>query len=402
MRTAIYMVQKGIPAMKKMILVTVLLLIVAGAASYSLGTFAKEDPSAKEKPPQEVTAITIVKSQIPTRQTLPGRVTAYRQSEVRPQVDGIVTQRLFEEGSKVEKGQQLYQIDDSRYKALLNSAYADLKSAKADVQAVEANAKRSEELVKVGAVSKQANDNAKAELNRARAAVSVAQAAVDLAKVNLDYTKVYAPISGQIGRSFVTDGTLVTANQSQALAMITQLDPIYVDMQQSLAETDVTNIQEQMAAGGEIPVHLMIGKENEKAYAHQGTLKFSEVTVNELTSSVTLRALFNNPDGTLLPGAFVRALLDLGDTEVILVPQRATTRTPEGKLKVWTIDAEGKAQPRIVTASQAHEDQWIVQEGLNPGDKLIVEGYQKVQPGAPVTAVSTPTEKQVNTPPKGQ
>jgi membrane fusion protein (multidrug efflux system) len=230
----------------------------------------------------------------------------------------------------------------------------------------------------------------------------VAQAAVDLAKVNLDYTKVYAPISGQIGRSFVTDGTLVTANQSQALAMITQLDPIYVDMQQSLAETDVTNIQEQMAAGGEIPVHLMIGKENEKAYAHQGTLKFSEVTVNELTSSVTLRALFNNPDGTLLPGAFVRALLDLGDTEVILVPQRATTRTPEGKLKVWTIDAEGKAQPRIVTASQAHEDQWIVQEGLNPGDKLIVEGYQKVQPGAPVTAVSTPTEKQVNTPPKGQ
>ena len=375
--------------MKKIILLVILGLAVGTAAFYSMGSDAKEEKAPAQRPPQEVTVTEVQLSRISNQQSLPGRVTAFRQSEVRPQVDGIITQRMFEEGSKVEQGQQLYQIDDARYKALLNSAVADLKSAQATVRSTAAKAERYKELVKVQAISKQEYDDIVAQINSARAQVAVAQAAVDLAQVNLDYTKVYAPIAGQIGRSFVTDGTLVTANQSQALAMITQLDPVYVDMQQSLSESGMADIQSQMVGNETIPVRLTTGSQGSgKAYIHEGTLKFSEVTVEQTTSSIALRALFPNPDGTLLPGSFVRATLDLGGSEALLVPQRATSRSADGSLRVWVVDEQNKAHPKTIVANKTYQDQWIVESGLTAGERIIVEGYQKVKPDSVVTPVA--------------
>jgi membrane fusion protein, multidrug efflux system len=314
---------------------------------------------------------------------LPGRITPYRQSQVRPQVDGIIVERLFEEGANVEKGDQLYQIDDKRYAAALNSALADLESAKANVKKVESLANRYKELVKIDAVSQQEYDDAKAELDQAKAAIAVAEAAVDLAQVNLDYTKVYAPISGRISRSFVTEGTLVTANQQQFLATITQLDPVYVDMQQS-GEIAI-GLRARMLGKDSIPVTLTLTEKADVQYGETGTLKFSEVTVNETTGSIALRALMPNPDGLLLPGLFVRATLDLGEDEALLVPQRATIRNPKGGLTVWVLNENNEASPRPLQIEQAYEDNWIVTGGVEAGDQIVIEGYQKIQPGMAVT-----------------
>lgn len=340
-------------------------------------------------PPQAVAVLELAPETITFSHELPGRVSPYRQSQVRPQVDGIITERLFEEGADVEKGQQLYQIDDARYEAALNSAKADLKSAKANVKTVEARAKRYEDLVKINAVSEQEYDDVRAQYDQAKAAIAVAQAAVDLAQVNLDYTKVYAPISGRISRSFVTEGTLVTANQAQNLATITQLDPVYIDMQQSGSEA--LHLRSRMMGKETIPVKLILDDKTGKGYPHDGTLKFSEVTIDETTGSIALRALMPNPNGVLLPGLFVRAGLDLGQNEVLLVPQRATTRTPEGNLTVWVVGADNKAQPRPIEVEQAYKDSWVVAGGLKAGDAVIVEGYQKIGPGAAVSP--TPWEK---------
>ncbi len=329
-------------------------------------------------------------------QSLPGRISPFRQSQVRPQVDGIITQRLFEEGIDVEKGQQLYQIDDARYKAALNSAIADLKSAKANVKTVQARAKRYEDLVKINAVSQQEYDDAKAELDQASAAIAVTQAAVDVAKVNLGYTKVYAPISGRISRSVVTEGALVTANQSQYLAVITQLDPVYIDMQQSGVEA--IKLRSRMVGKDSIPVHLTMGDQDGVDYPYKGELKFSEVTVDETTGSIALRALIDNPDGVLLSGLFVRAKLDLGQDNVILLPQRAAMRTPDGGLTTWIVDKNNQAQPRSIKVERAYGDNWIVSEGLQAGDRVIIEGYLKVGPGAPVSPTPwvNPDEKQTD------
>lgn len=374
--------------MKKIFPLLMLALLLAGGGWY---WWLKNDDgtqnasSAAAKPPQAVAVLELKPQTVTFAQQLPGRVSPYRQSQVRPQVDGIITARLFEEGADVEKGQQLYQIDDARYKAALNSARADLASARANVKTVEARAKRYEELVKINAVSEQEYDDVKAQYDQAMAAIAVAQAAVDVAQVNLDYTKVYAPISGRISRSFVTEGTLVTANQAQFLATITQLDPVYVDMQQSGSEA--IYLRSRMMEQETIPVHLLLDDKTGKDYPHKGTLKFSEVTVDETTGSIALRALMPNPDALLLPGMFVRATLDLGKDEVLLIPQRATIRTPEGGLTVWVVGEEGKAQPRPIQVEQAYKDNWIVMDGLKAGDTIIVEGYQKVGPGAPVSPV---------------
>ncbi|MCE7886631.1 MAG: efflux RND transporter periplasmic adaptor subunit [Alphaproteobacteria bacterium PRO2] len=347
------------------------------------GSDKKDAVSATARPPQAVAVLELKPQTISFTHQLPGRVSPYRQSQVRPQVDGVITGRLFEEGTDVKSGQQLYQIDDARYKAALNSAIADLKSAEANVKAVKARTKRYEELVKIKAVSQQEYDDVKAELDKAVAAIAVAQAAVDVAQVNLDYTKVYAPISGSVGRSFVTEGALVTANQQQSLATITQLDPIYVDMQQSGSEA--IHLRSRIAGKESIAVHLILDDKTGKDYPRDGTLKFSEVTVDETTGSIALRALMPNSDGLLLPGMFVRAILDLGQSDVLLVPQRASIRTPEGGLTVWVVDEAGKAQPRPIQVEQAYKDDWIVTGGLKAGDIVIVEGYQKIGPGAPVS-----------------
>lgn len=372
--------------MKKTFPLLVLALLLAGGGWYwwhKSNEGAQSASSAAERPPQAVAVLELKPQTITFTQQLPGRISPYRQSQVRPQVDGIITERLFEEGADVEKGQQLYQIDDARYKAALNSAKADLASARANVKTVEARAKRYEELVKINAVSEQEYDDVKAQYDQATAAIAVAQAAVDVAQVNLDYTKVYAPISGRISRSFVTEGTLVTANQAQNLATITQLDPVYIDMQQSGSEA--IHLRSRMTGKEIVPVHLILDEKTGKDYPHEGTLKFSEVTVDETTGSIALRALIPNPDSLLLSGLFVRATLDLGRDEVLLVPQRATIRTPEGGLTVWVVDEEGKAQPRPIQVEQAYKNNWVVADGLKTGDTVIVEGYQKVAPGAPVS-----------------
>lgn len=372
--------------MKKIFPLLMLAFLLAGGGWYwwhKSNEGAQSASSASARPPQAVAVLELKPQTITFTQQLPGRVSPYRQSQVRPQVDGIITERLFEEGADVEKGQQLYQIDDARYEAALNSAKADLASARANVKTVEARAKRYEELVKINAVSEQEYDDVKAQYDQATAAIAVAQAAVDVAQVNLDYTKVYAPISGRISRSFVTEGTLVTANQAQNLATITQLDPVYIDMQQSGSEA--IHLRSRMMGKEIVPVHLILDDKTGKDYPHEGTLKFSEVTMDETTGSIALRALMPNPDGLLLPGLFVRATLDLGQDDVLLVPQRATIRTPEGGLTIWAVDGTGKAQPLPIQVEQAYKDNWIVTDGLKPGDAVIVEGYQKVAPGAPVS-----------------
>jgi len=374
--------------MKKIFPVLILALLLAAGGWYWWSAEHKKEQGAggaAGAPPQAVTVFEVKPQTITFTHQLPGRISPYRQSQVRPQVDGIITERLFEEGADVEKGQQLYQIDDARYKAALNSAKADLASARANVKTVEARAERYAELVKINAVSEQEYDDVKAQYDQAMAAIAVAQAAVDVAQVNLDYTKVYAPISGRISRSFVTEGTLVTANQAQFLATITQLDPVYIDIQQSGSEA--IHLRSRMMGKEIIPVHLVLDDKTGKDYPHEGALKFSEVTVEETTGSIALRALIANPDSLLLPGLFVRATLDLGQDDVLLVPQRAAIRTPEGSLTTWVVDETGKAQPRPIQVEQAYKDNWIVTDGLKVGDAVIVEGYQKVRPGTPVSPV---------------
>lgn len=371
--------------MKKNILIALIgLALVAGAGWYYWSSHAVEQQAgaAQQGGAQAVSVLELEEEKISLKYSLPGRISAFRQAQIRPQVNGIITERLFEEGVNVEKGQQLYQIDDARYKAALNSAVADLKSAQANVKAVASKAERYEELVKINAVSDQEYDDIVAQLDQAKAAVAVAQADVDLAEVNLGYTKVYAPIAGRISKSFITEGALVTAGQSQHLAVITQLDPVYVDMQQSGLEA--IKIRSRMIDKESIPVTLTLNEQTGKEYGHKGVLEFSEVTVDETTGAVALRALMPNPDGILLPGLFVRASIGLGDKTALLVPQRAATRTAEGDLNVWIVDNENKARQRQIQVDGAYEDDWIVTGGLSAGERVIVLGYQKVADGAPV------------------
>lgn len=371
----------------KKILITVIVVVLVGAILWavwsSIGS-GGNGQQAGQMPPAAVSTITLETRQIPVYEILPGRVSPFKQAEIRPQASGIIVERLFEGGSTVETGQQLYQIDPAPYEAALASAEADLKSAQANVTAIEARAKRYEKLVKIKAVSAQEYDDIIAQLNQARAAIAVAEAAVDVAKVNLAYTKVYAPISGKIGKSLVTEGALVTANQQQPLAVITQLDPVYVDLTQSSAE--MMQMRRQLESGNQpLPVHLLMEDRN-RSYERAGELQFSDVTVDETTGSVQLRAIFPNPDGILLPGLFVRAKVSLGTRDVILVPQQAAIRGPDGSLSVWIVNPQDNTvAPAPVTVAEAYGNQWIVTSGVDENTVIVVEGFQKIAPGATVT-----------------
>lgn len=374
--------------MNKTIIAVVAIFLAAQAGLY-MAFFGSEDQGGQARPAMAVDVMTLQKKPVEYKFDLPGRITPYRQSQVRPQVSGVITKRLFEEGAYVEKGQQLYQIDETPYLAALNSAKADLRSAKATAKAAKAKLNRYKELVKIDAVSRQENDDVRAENDQAAAMVAVAEASIAIAQTNFDYTKVYAPISGRIGRSFVTDGALVTANQTEPMAIITQLNPVYVDMQQS--GEDIVEFRKRIAlktaeGAANVPVTLMLGGEKGNVYGKKGRLQFSEVTVDSTTGSIALRALFDNPDGILLPGLFVRAQIDLGTERELLVPQRATTRTPDGGLRAWVVDESNKAQPRQLDVVKAYNDQWIVRGGVKVGERLIMAGYQKVQPGMQVTS----------------
>ena len=343
-------------------------------------------------PPQApaVTVMTVASGSVPMVTELPGRTTPYLIAELRPQVTGILTQRAFDEGSEVKAGQVLYRIDDAPYQAAHDSAKAALARAEANAQVARIKAERHAGLVKIDAVSKQANDDTQAALKQAQAEVAAAKAALDKARIDLDYTRLKSPISGRIGRSAVTPGALVTANQVQALATVQQLDPIYVDLTQSSA--DMLRMRAEIAAGrlqagakGEVPVKLIL--EDGSEYAVEGRLALSEVTVDEGTGSVTLRARFPNADGVLLPGMYVRARLPQGMRgEAILVPHKALSRDPLGNALVMVVNAESKVEARPVKVAQSLASDWVVTGGLAAGERIIVEGLQKARPGAPVQA----------------
>lgn len=343
-------------------------------------------------PAVEVTVSTLKAERVPLFTELPGRTTAYRVAEVRPQVGGIVQKRLFEEGTEVKAGQQLYQIDPASYQAAVQSALADLAKSRANLKSVEAKAARYADLVKINAVSRQDYDDAVATLDQAKAAIMVSDAAVATARINLEYTKVYAPISGRIGKSSVTEGALVTAGQTTAMATITQLDPIYVDVSQS--SSDLLRLRQAVAAGkvnqsdaDQAPVTLTLDGASQP-YDQIGKLQFSEVTVDQSTGAVSLRAQFSNPRHELYPGLFVRARVEQGVRDnALLVPQRAVLRTNTGASTVLVVDAENKVVVRPITAVQASGDQWVVTDGVQPGERVIIEGIQKVKPGAQVRPV---------------
>ncbi len=319
---------------------------------------------------------------------LSGRTSAYLVSEVRPQVSGIVKARLFQEGGYVRAGQALYQIDPATYQAAYNSAAAGLAQAQAAYTAARLKADRYKALVETGAVSKQDNDDAQAASQQAAANVAAQKASVDAARINLGYTKVLSPISGRIGKSSVTPGALVTANQAAALATVQDTSRVYVDLTQSSAE--LLKLQRDLANGsvgrsGSAQVTLKL--EDGSTYPTPGKLEFSDVTVDPATGSIGLRATFANPNGVLLPGMYVRAVLGAATAQNgMLIPQPAVSRDPKGNATVMVVGAKSLAEPRPITVRQMVGDAWLVTGGLKPGDQVIVEGLQKVRPGAPVKA----------------
>ncbi|KFC08753.1 membrane fusion protein of RND family multidrug efflux pump [Trabulsiella guamensis ATCC 49490] len=349
-----------------------------------------------EKPAQQgaqqmpaVGIVTLKSEPLQITTELPGRTSAYRIAEVRPQVSGIILKRNFVEGSDIEAGVSLYQIDPATYQATYESAKGDLAKAQAAANIASLTVKRYQKLLGTKYISQQDYDNALADSQQANAAVVAAKAAVETARINLAYTKVTSPISGRIGKSAVTEGALVQNGQSTALATVQQLDPIYVDVTQS--SNDFLRLKEELASGklqqenGKAKVELVTSEG--KTLPQAGTLEFSDVTVDQTTGSITLRAVFPNPDGYLLPGMFVRARLQEGtNPEALLVPQQGVTRTPRGDATAMVVGAGDKVEVRQITATQAIGDKWLVTEGLKSGDRVIVTGLQKVRPGVQVQA----------------
>lgn len=335
----------------------------------------------------EVGVVTLKAEPLNVTTELPGRTSAYRIAEVRPQVGGIILKRNFVEGSDIQAGSSLYQIDPATYQAAYDRARGDLAKAEAAANIAHLTVNRYKTLVGTKYISQQEYDTAVADARQADAAVTAAKAAVETARINLAYTKVTSPISGRIGKSSVTEGALVTSNQANALATVQQLDPIYVDVTQS--SNDFLRLKEELAngtleqEGGKAKAELVL--ENGQVYAQKGSLEFSDVTVDESTGSITIRAVFPNPKGDLLPGMFVRARLDEGiKNNALLVPQQGVTRNPRGEATVMLVGADNKVENRTVTAAQAIGDKWLVTDGLKSGDKVIVTGLQKVRPGVQV------------------
>lgn len=352
--------------------------------------------------PPKVTVVTLKLQSVPLTTSLPGRTSPYRTAEVRPQVDGLVLKRTFKEGGLVKAGQPLYLIDPAPYQAQYDSAKAALARAQANAQSAASAAARSQALLDIKAISQQSNEDAIATRDAAKADVASAKAAVETARIKLVYTRVLAPISGRIGRSSVTEGALVSAGQTTALATIQQLDPIYVDVPQP--STMLLRLQREFASGQlkkagdhEAEVHLQL--EDGSDYASAGTLQFSEVTVDPSTGSVTLRAIFPNGDGLLLPGMFVRETIQEGvSPNALLVPQEGVTRDPTGKATALVVGADNKVEQRTLMTSRTVGDQWLVTDGVQAGDRLIVEGLQKVKPGAEVQPVERGSEAAADAP----
>lgn len=345
----------------------------------------------------QVDVITVTPESISLSTDLPGRTAAYRVAQVRPQVSGVLLKRTFEEGAFVEKGQQLYQIDPAVYEAELASAEAEVESAKAVLRSSELRYKRFQELLEENAVSQDEFDSAEATFYQNKAAVSVAEAQLKNARINLEYTKVNAPINGVIGRSNFTEGALLTASQTEPLVTINQLDPIYVDINQSSKQfmelqADIKSGRIQANEKGNAPVRLKL---NGLDYDQKGELLFSEVSVDEDTGAILLRAEFPNPDKTLYPGMFVRAEVSEGTiNSAIKVPQAAVTRDPRGRPYVMLVNDDKKVEQRMITTERAIGSSWLISEGLEEGDTVITSGLQKIRPGDEVAIDSSNSEQQ--------
>lgn len=322
-------------------------------------------------------------------------------SEVRPQVTGVIRRRYFEEGAVVRAGQTLYEIDPRLFQAANAQANANLNSALANAEATRIRAERLKPLADAQAVALQDYTDAVAAARQAAASVAQGRAQVQTAQVNLQFTRVPAPITGRIGRSLFTVGALVTGNQAEPLAVIQGVDPVFVDIQQSSA--DLLALRRALAQGGAVPASTQVALllEDGSEYGPRGVIQFSEVMVDAATGTVTLRARFANPQGLLLPGMFVRARFDQAiNTRAILVPQPALSRTVRGQASVFIVDAQNRADERLVTADRAIGTDWVITNGLKPGDRVIVQGLAKVKPGAPVRAVPASKPQVIGPPPK--
>ncbi len=374
-----------------------LLALSTLAAFLLVGCGPKAPAGAADAPPVEVGVITVSTASATVESELPGRTSAYRKAEVRPQVSGIIQKRLFTEGAEVKAGAQLYQIDPATYEAAYSSAQAQLASAEANFSAAKARNARVQNLNSSKVISQQDADDSVAAFAQAQAGLEIAKAAVETARINLKYTKVVAPISGVIGKSSVTEGALVNAGQTQVLTTIQQLDPIYVDVSQSADE--LLKLRRQIMSGkvaapGEAKVSLTLS--DGSRYEQEGRLQFAEVGVSESTGTVVLRALFPNPNKLLLPGMFVRTQLQEGvHANAILVPQQGITCDRTGNATALVINKESKVEVRQLKTSRAVGDKWLVDEGLAVGEQIIVEGLQKVKPGATVKAVPAQIAKKV-------
>ncbi len=351
-----------------------------------------EQPKASAPAATSVGVVTLNSQAITLKKELPGRVSAFQIAEIRPQVSGIVQSRLFEEGTQVEKGQALYQINPDIFEAELAASRAAVARAEASIASSKSKASRYKELLAIKAVSQQDFDEADAASKQASAELLTAQAQLKSAQINLDYSHVSSPISGQISKSSVTVGALVSAGQTSALATVTQLDPIYVDLTQS--SNELTKLKRALASGAlgvdsttQTDVELIM--EDGSVYPHKGTLQFSEVTVDPSTGSVTLRAKFPNPEKLLLPGMYVRAEVVEGvKSDAILAPQRGVSRNTKGEPTAMVVSKNNTVESRVLKVERTLGANWLVSEGLADGDQLIVEGLQKIRPGAPVTATA--------------
>lgn len=362
-------------------------LILAG---FSSGC-GKQAQSQQQMGTPEVSTVTVATEPVELVTELPGRVSAFRIAEVRPQVSGLILKRLFVEGSDVKTGQVLYQIDPAPFEAALNNARAALGRSQAQLPAIQLKVERFKELLSEKAVSQQDYDDASAALKQVLADIEYWKASVKSAEINLGYTKITAPISGRIGKSNVTEGAIVTAYQQMALATIQQLDPVYVDVTQSTAE--LQNLKRRLEEGklkykGPKNSIARIVLDDGSVYSREGSLQFRDVTVDPTTGSVTIRIIVPNPDHTLLPGMYVRAMVHEGvNDQAILVPQEAVQRDRKSNPFVLVVNQEQKVEARPVTLDRAIGDKWLVSSGLSPGDHVIVEGILKVRPGMAVKEV---------------
>jgi len=370
----------------KKIFLPLAVIAVASAAFFLFSSprvESQEPANVQAPPPPEVGVVVVTPEEVTITQELNGRVTPFLIAEVRPQVNGIVLERMFDEGADVKKDMQLYQIDPAMYDADLNRAMAGLARVKANVQVAEAKLARYQRLIEAKAVNQQEYDEVEAATKQAQAEVGIAEAEVRIAKINVDYAKVLSPISGRIGKSTVTQGALVTASQPDPLAVVQQLDPIYVDVTQPISW--VLNLEDDMRAGilentGKSHAEIRLLLDNGKPYGETGKLLFADVTVDQTTGSISLRAEFPNPNHTLLPGMYVVALLDVAQkSDAITVPQRALMRDPDGTPFVLMVKDGGEVEKHYVTTIRTIDNKWLIGEGLEGGERIIVDGTQRVR-----------------------